>query len=256
MNKIYAAFLILIPLLVLPAVFAEDACIDLACLENYSVWDDADCLNELCVLGFSSAESPECYNTLCTSQDIILPEGCEAELCPDDTSLPAGNSADLTTESGLRSQFNFYEDKIDSLKLRISAAETEIASVKSSVKKLGIDEINKKLSLIQQNLFIINASIKSLESAQDDLLSPSTNYFQIALYTIMGIIALGVVIANFVSFSEISRLKKPKVSQEKIYMIKKYESTYRSQGYPASAIRQGLHNQGFTDEQISLALKK
>ena len=251
MNKIYIVLLLLVAL---PIVLA-DTCTDLACLENYSIWDDTTCFDEICLQGLTSTQSPACYTVLCSASDIMLPSGCEDTLCPNDNPPPNTNF-DITSESGLRSQFNFFEDDISSLKIRLDSLETEDSKIKASISGLKVDDIKKELSLIKQDMFRIKASVKNLESAQDELLSPSTNWLNIAIYSIIGLIAVGLIIANFVSFSEINKLRQKKVSPEKISRILEYESTYLHQGYPNSAIHQGLLNQGFTDEQINEAHKK
>ena len=55
--------------------------------------------------------------------------------------------------------------------------------------------------------------------------------------------------------AKINKLNKPKLKSEQINQIRNYFYTYIRQGYSAESIKQGLLNQGWTEDQINQANK-
>ena len=96
--------------------------------------------------------------------------------------------------------------------------------------------------------------MKDVKSREQELLSPTEKSFPL-MYVILGVIILGLLIFNVVNVAKISKLNKPKLTQQQINQIKNYFYTYMRQGYSAESIKEGLLNQGWTEEQINQANK-
>ena len=50
--------------------------------------------------------------------------------------------------------------------------------------------------------------------------------------------------------AKVKKFKRPKLKPEQMSQIRNYFYTYMRQGYSAESIKQGLLNQGWTEEQI------
>ncbi len=250
-------------MILLPVTVAQSICTDMACLDmGLAIWQDMDCFEKICNQGLSVNEAESCYNTLCQDHYDALTPDCQIELCSQDDvdvfipeDAPLENDLVYEGDNFVPTQQQNNQDNIP-VQQQTPTDDIHLNELQTSLNSCNnqVNSLNTKINNLESQYRTCENSLKDVKSREQELLSPTEKSFPL-MYVILGVIILGLLIFNVVNVAKISKLNKPKLTQQQINQIKNYFYTYMRQGYSAESIKEGLLNQGWTEEQINQANK-
>ena len=249
-------------MILLPMTVAQSICTDMACLDmSLRIWEDMGCFEKICNQGLGVNEEESCYNTLCQDHYDALTPDCQIELCNQDVDFfipedaPLENDPVDDEDNFVPTQQSNNQDNVP-VQQQTPTNDAQVNELQESLDSCNneLDSLNTRINNLESQYRTCENSLNDAKSKEQELLSPTKKIFPF-MYVILGVIILGLLIFNVVNMAKISKLKKPKLRPEQINQIRNYFYTYMGKGYSAESIKQGLLNQGWTEEQINQANK-
>lgn len=267
------AIISLILIFLIPFVYS-DSCIDIICDLGLSVWDSSGCYNEICIEENDAEQAYECYGVLCNGDmpsinRSILNRSCQTQLCGNYSNIepPEDNTSETQDTQNQSSLLNPTLDELDarldelesnygSVEASIGDLSDEVESIKSSQGEESslYNELRKDVEALQSTTSDLTNKVSSAQETLVEMSSPlrSVSFF----YILIAVITVGLFTFSAINSRKIKKLKKATLTPIQKNQIRSYITRWSKMKYPLKNIKNGLMQQGWTEEQIREAYGK